>query len=111
MALHVFDSANEDFFMIRITGHDGTLYAHAVGTLSEVAERIEDNRYHAELGDEYPDTIEVWHLGMFTHPQKVTVTPVRHEPIGFLEYRFTWDAVMDGIVKTRTESTYHKIGE
>ena len=111
MALHMMDSGNEDFFMIRITRHDGTLYAHAVGSLTDVAERIEDNRYHADVNDEFPDVAEVWHLGVLTHHQQVTVTPVLHGPIGFLEYQFTWDAVMDGTLKARTESTYHKIGE
>lgn len=107
MALHLVDSVGADMFLIKIT-HDGDLYAHAVGTLSDVVNRLSDAAYARSIG-ETVDEIEVFalHAGI---PTLVMVDYVRHEPIGFVEVRFRWEAPEGrfSVIK-RTESGYYKI--
>lgn len=109
MSLHLVDSAETDMFLIKIT-HDGDLYGHGVGTLSDVVNRLSDAAYAHAIG-ETADEVEVFalHAGI---PTLVMVDYVRHEPIGFVEVRFRWEAPEGrfNVIK-RTESGYYKIIE
>lgn len=108
MALHVVDSVGTDMFLIEIE-REKSLYAHAVGTLSDVVDRIANDAHFAEDGEE-PDSIEVWHLS-YGCPMMVTVEAKRHDPIGFVELIFTWNQgnPHTGKITSRHESGYYKI--
>lgn len=109
MALHLIDSADTDMFLIKIT-HDGELYGHGVGTLSDVVDRLSDAAYARATGEK-ADEIEVFalHAGV---PTLVALDYVRHDPIGFVEVRFRWEAPEGRFqVIKRAESGYYKVIE
>lgn len=113
MSLHMIDTGSgEDWFLIKIE-RGGTLYGHAVGTLSEVTDRIADQEL-ASLNGEESDVIDVWDLGLF-NPVPVKVEFKRHAQIGFMEVVFTWrQPVNDGRKIThinRRESGYFRLSE
>lgn len=110
MALHMIDSVGTDMFLIKVE-RGGSLYAHAVGTLSDVVDRISEQEYASREGEE-ADVIEVWHLS-YGMPMLVHVEFKRHDPIGFVEVIFTWDQGNPHTRKitSRRESGYFKISE
>lgn len=110
MSLHMVDSVDTDFFLIKIE-HGSNLYGHAIGTLSEVVGRIAEQEYASREGKE-AEVIDVWHLS-YGMPMLVHVEFKRHDPIGFVEVIFTWDQGNPHTRKitSRRESGYFKISE
>lgn len=102
----------EDWFLIKIE-RGCTLYGHAVGTLSEVTNRIADQEW-ASLNGEESDVIDVWHLGLF-NPVPVKVEFKRHAQIGFMEVIYTWKQPKDDGIRiahvSRRESGYFRLSE
>jgi hypothetical protein len=108
MALHMVDSANEDFFLVRVTDSSGELRYHGVGTLADIVDRIGDAAYDVHDGGE-ADHFTVFALSSHI-PYAIDVEYVIHVPIGYTEVKFSWDtkdAVTRSVVRRR-ESGYFK---
>ena len=110
MALHMVDSASEDFFLVKVTDEDGGLRYHGVGTLSEIVDRIGDSAYDAHDHGGLRDHYTVYALANGMMPFMVDIECVIHAPIGFTEVKFRWDvgSPTSKQIITRRESGYYR---